>query len=423
MVQLSENSEQSVSAKLSLPETQFRIGRILGEINHRLGEGKEFSEILDFLFDSLNTVIPYDRIGIALVEGEVGHQKVCAKWMKSKIPASHIVKGYCASLEGSSLQQILETGEPRIINDLMSYSQAHPQSESTKLIIKDGIRSSLTCPLKANNRFIGIVFFSSKDLNTYQSEHVQTYLELADQLSLIIEYGRLRSSDVSKNQNLRMILHDLRSPLGVIEGFLNLANDMYWYEGLDPAVKRVFSVLQKNSHYMLELLEELSELSQLDAQEGRIEQREITLGGFIAELAMRGRELSEKKEISFSISTTSGLPTRVRMNASGIRRVLDNLITNAVKYSARGTRMQILLRSNKDRLIFEVKDEGQGIPETELPKLFREFGRTSVQPTEGERSTGLGLAIAKKIVEQHGGQISVESEVGRGSVFTFWLPL
>lgn len=71
---------------------------------------------------------------------------------------------------------------------------------------------------------------------------------------------------------------------------------------------------------------------------------------------------------------------------------------------------------------FYIIDQGQGIPQSEIPKLFKEFGKTSVRPTSGENSTGLGLAIAKKIVEQHGGEINVVSEVGRGSTFSFWLP-
>ena len=73
--------------------------------------------------------------------------------------------------------------------------------------------------------------------------------------------------------------------------------------------------------------------------------------------------------------------------------------------------------------MFSVCDEGLGIPQSEISKLFHEFGKTSVRPTEGETSTGLGLAIAKRIVEQHQGEISVSSEVGKGSTFSFWIPL
>jgi signal transduction histidine kinase len=402
-------------------ETQFRFGRLLAEINRKLSEGQDFIKVLEFLFDSLDIIIPYDRIGVAVIEGEGNHRQVVAKWTSSKSPVSNIVAGYSARLEGSLLK-ILETGQPRIINDLVQYSHDHPDSESTKLILKDGIRSSLTCPLRANGKFIGIVFFSSQNVGTYKDEHVQTYIEIAEELSLIIDHGRMRRNVLSSAQNLTMVLHDLRAPLGVIQGFLDLASDADWYGDLDSDAKGVFSILQRNSKYMLELLNELSELSRLSAH-GAVDLREVTIREFIAELAMKGRELADKKEISFAIVTSSGMPEKARIDSMKIRRVLDNLITNAVKFSARGTNVQLEIKREGARLIFEVVDEGQGIPESEIPKLFREFGRTSVRPTEGERSTGLGLAIAKKIVEQHGGQISVKSEKGKGSTFAFWLPL
>jgi signal transduction histidine kinase len=404
-------------------ETQFRFGRLLAEINRKLSDGQDFMKLFDFLFGALDIIIPYDRIGIAVIEGEGNQRQLVTKWMTSKIPVSHIVAGYSAPLESSrSLLKILETGQPRIINDLVQYSHEHPDSESTKLILKDGIRSSLACPLRAGGKFIGVVFFSSQNVETYRDEHVQTYIEIAEELSLIIDHGRMRRNVLSSAQNLAMVLHDLRAPLGVIQGFLDIASDADWYENLDSDARGVFSILQRNSKYMLELLNELSELSRLSAQ-GAVDLREVTVREFIAELAMKGRELADKKEISFAITTSSGLPEKARMDSMKIRRVLDNLITNAVKFSARGTNVQLNIKREGARLVFEVRDEGQGIPESEISKLFREFGRTSVRPTEGERSTGLGLAIAKKIVEQHGGQISVKSEAGKGSTFAFWLPL
>lgn len=406
-----------------LPENQLRFSKLLREINRKLADGHDYSKILDFLFDSLDVFIPYDRISIALVEGEGTQRQVCSKWMKSKIHSSNIGPGYCAPLAGSSLETILETGSPRIINDLVQYGLDHPGSESTKLILKDGIRSSLTCPLRANIKFIGIVFFSSNNAQTYNGEHVETYLEIADELSLILAHSQLRRNALSGVQNLRMILHDLRAPLGVIQGYLDLASEMDWFESLDVDAKKLFSILDRNSSYMLELLNELGELNRLSHQGEKIDLREVTLHGFVAELATRGRELAEKKDIGFAVLTTPGLPEKARLDMTKIRRVLDNLITNAVKYSARGTKIQLSIKRDHERLVFEVTDEGQGIPQSELPKLFREFGKTTVCPTEGEQSTGLGLAIAKKIVEQHGGEISIKSEVDKGSTFTFWLPL
>ena len=423
MIPASENSWRPGAGDQHLLKTQFQFGRLLREINRKLVEEPDYTRILNFLFDSLHIIIPYDRIGIALVEGEGNQRQVCSKWMRSKIPVTNIAAGYCAPLKGSSLQKILETGQPRIINDLVQYSHDHPESESTKLILRDGIRSSLTCPLQANNEFIGIVFFSSKDAETYKGGHVQTYLEIADEISLLIEQGRLRKNASRGVQDLRMVLHDLRAPLGVIQGFLDMASEMNWYDGLDPDAKNVFSILQRNSNYMLELLNELGELFRLKTQTEAVDLREIRLHELIPEFAIRGRELANKKEIGFTISTGPGLPEKIWIDATKIRRVYDNLITNAVKYSARGAEIRVSVDRESRQLVFQVTDEGQGIPESELPQLFKEFSKTSVQPTEGEHSTGLGLAIAKKIVEQHGGKISVKSKIGKGSTFAFRLPL
>lgn len=99
------------------------------------------------------------------------------------------------------------------------------------------------------------------------------------------------------------------------------------------------------------------------------------------------------------------------------------IFTNAIKFSKRGSSISFSVLSDLSRLTFTVSDQGQGIPIHELEKLFKEFGKTSTKPTERESSTGLGLAIAKKIVEQHGGEISAMSKPNEGSTFSFWLPL
>jgi len=145
------------SSQSKIREAQFQFGRLMREINHKITAGDDFKSILNFLYDSLNTIIPYDRIGIALIEDG----QLCSQWMRSKMPSGHLGPGYCGPLAGSSLKQILETGRPRIINDLVQYSLQKPASESTKLALKDGIRSSLTCPVYSDGAPIGIVFFSS----------------------------------------------------------------------------------------------------------------------------------------------------------------------------------------------------------------------------------------------------------------------
>lgn len=405
---------------------QAQLLLVMNEINKKLLTGASYEKLLDLVFDSLDLVIPYDRIGIAIVEGEGSETHLSLKWVRSKVSVNHLNRSYSAPVHGSSLQKILETGDPRVINDLIEYSASHPQSQSTKLIIKDGIRSSLACPLRSEDQQVGVVFFSSCKPNTYRDEHVQTFREVADELSVIVDHGRLRRDfDVAKAQtrNLNMILHDLKSPLSTIQGFAELSLGEPWFQNLDPDGKDVFQVFLRNSKYMFDLLNELNEIGNLDRRAESIAPEDVLLSEFCNEMTNFGKILAEQKQIDFNSEPFLDPLVAVRFDRHKVRRVLDNLFSNAVKYSTRGSKITFTIDFTPERLTFSVSDSGLGIPESEIPKLFREFGKTSVRPTEGETSTGLGLAIAKKIVEQHRGKISVISAVGAGSTFTFWIPL
>lgn len=402
---------------------QLLFGKLLQEINRKLNSGSKMDSVLDFIFDSLDVIIPYDRIGIALVDER--ETFVHLKWVRAKIPIQHLRLGFSAPLAGSSLQDILKTGQPRIINDLTEYLNQHPQSESTKLAMKDGVRSSLTCPLRSNGRSIGFVFFSSRKPQTYNSEHVETFLDIAEELAVIVEHGRLQNFfevNKSKAQTLGMVLHDLKSPLGIIQGFIEASLDESWYKELSNEGRDIFSVLQRNTQFMFGLLNELSEMSQIDRQGMMLRKQEVDLLPFLSDVICNGNLLSERKEIQFRGYLAPDLPEKFFFDPDKIRQVIDNLLTNAVKYSARHSSISFRVSSGYNLLEFSVEDQGQGIPQEEISKLFKEFGKTSVRPTEGEGSTGLGLSIAKKIVEQHGGEISASSTFKKGSTFTFWIP-
>ena len=115
----------------------------------------------------------------------------------------------------------------------------------------------------------------------------------------------------------------------------------------------------------------------------------------------------------------------MNMDKERINQVLNNLVGNAIKFSHKNTTITVKAEflSEKNEVRISVHDQGQGIPKDELNKIFKDFGRTSVRGTEDEKSYGLGLAIVKRILEAHGGKIWVKSEVGKGSTFTFVLPV
>jgi signal transduction histidine kinase len=113
----------------------------------------------------------------------------------------------------------------------------------------------------------------------------------------------------------------------------------------------------------------------------------------------------------------------IPLDAGKIEQVLNNLVTNAVKFSHTGSLVRVRVTCATEAVTIAVDDQGQGIPDADLPKLFKPFGKASVRSTAGEDSTGLGLAIARNIVEGHGGRIGLHSSVGKGSSFFFTLPL
>lgn len=403
----------------------FRLYNMLIEVNEKLLKGLSYEKILDFLFSALEQVIPYDRIGIALLEKSGPHSKLKLNWVKAKLKIEYLNLPYISQGISPSLQKILDTNEPRIINNLLEYLEKNPDSVPTQLIVKDGIRSSLTCPVLFENKAIGFIFFSSAQIDTYDQQHIEVFQQIANEISVIVSHGKLQQNfDQSEFQtrNINMTLHDLKSPLGVLQGFAEISQDRPWFKNLDPEGKLVFETFFRNTRYMVQLVTELNELISLKNGSDVCDIKTNELMPFLKEMSQQGQQIADQKEIFFRINLASPLPEQIDFDPHKLKRVLVNLFSNAVKFSKRKSEINFHVNTQEDRLYFSVIDQGQGIPENEFPRLFQEFGKTSTRPTEGESSTGQGLAIAKNIIDQHLGQISVASQVGVGSTFSFWIP-
>ncbi|MEX6107473.1 sensor domain-containing diguanylate cyclase [Enterobacter hormaechei] len=179
------------------------------EISTEISKGSVLDEVLNRIYDTFHVIIPYDRIGCALISDD--YERVFAHWAKSNYPGKIMIKkGYTAFLSGSSLEGVLTTQQPRILNDLQLYLAENPNSLSTKLIVSEGIQSSLTCPLIADGKPIGFLFFSSKEKNTYIDAHQKTFINLASQISFLVEKSRLYQSIYDLNNQLVNALAQLK---------------------------------------------------------------------------------------------------------------------------------------------------------------------------------------------------------------------
>lgn len=264
-----------------------------------------------------------------------------------------------------------------------------------------------------NNDEPAVSFY--EELSRLNNELVNMQRDLAKKNKELDELNKL------KNQFLGIASHDLRSPISVILGYSELL--ISEVANIDPEeLSDIIQRIHKTGDFMLGLVNDLLDIANIES--GRLELR-ITkqdLVELIGETIENNKLFAHAKSMEL-IFKKPGKQVIALIDRPKIEQVLTNLISNAMKYSFSGSAITITLSAKAHTARISVKDQGQGIKETELHRLFKPFQKTSTRSTGGEKSTGLGLTIVKKIVESHQGEAGVKSKFGEGSEFYFTLPL
>ncbi len=236
---------------------------------------------------------------------------------------------------------------------------------------------------------------------------------------LFRDVTREKELDQMKNQLLSIVSHELRTPLSAIKGFTTtlLREDVQW----DEATQRDFlKIIEEESDRLGELIDNLLDMTQIEAGALRISKEPLQLRNLVREAKDRAAHRSEAHW--FVMDLPAELP-RVWADPRRIRQVLNNLLENAIKYSPQGGQITIACEVEGDHVLVSVADQGPGIPTEYLDKIFERFFQVDAASTRKIGGSGLGLSIAKGIVEAHSGKIWAESSPGQGSVFRFTLPL
>lgn len=224
-----------------------------------------------------------------------------------------------------------------------------------------------------------------------------------------------------KNEMLGTAAHDLRNPLGVIAGMVDVLVEEL-AGSLSEENRELLLRVAASAEYMQGLIDDMLDYSKIDAGRLELQLKPVDAAELIRENLVFNSILANKKhaKLRFECDET---PVLLNLDSRRIEQVLNNLISNALKFSDPGSTITVTMRSDAEQATIAVADQGQGIAPDELGKLFKPFSVTRTKSTANEKSTGLGLAIVRRIVQAHGGQIRVESQLGRGSTFLVSLPL
>ena len=225
----------------------------------------------------------------------------------------------------------------------------------------------------------------------------------------------LFTQNESKTKFLGVASHDLRNPLVSIRGISQYLNNEK-FGPLNEDQKELVSTIVQASESMLTLVEDLLDVSMFESGQMRIDPSIQSLEELIDHAVTLHSPNASKKNIRL-IKGVLNSDTDAEIDRRLVSRVIDNLISNAVKFSQPDTEVRLLLESDETSVTLKVEDQGPGIPEEEFDALFKEFGRTSSLPTAGESSSGIGLFVCKRILQRHGGSIFVENRSEGGARF------
>jgi two-component system, sensor histidine kinase and response regulator len=278
----------------------------------------------------------------------------------------------------------------------------------------------------------GAVDYVTKPFNPPELlARVRTHLELKHARDTIVRYGQeLARLNEEKNEFMGIAAHDLRNPLGAIIGYAEIiaeeaaslqASPGERFERSRQEMSECATRVKHTSNRMAEMVQNLLDANRIERGEMRVNLAPTDLGPLLNTVTETQRARAAAKQQTIQLENDPD-PVVALLDSAVTVQVLENLVSNAVKYSPPGKRISVRLTKSPTVVRCEVQDEGPGLSAEDQKKLFGKFARLSAKPTGGEHSTGLGLSIVKKMVEAMNGKVWCESDLGQGATFIVEFP-
>jgi signal transduction histidine kinase len=397
---------------------------VLEEVNARVAAHDSTERILDFLYDHTLGICPGDRLSVALLEDE-GERLVSHYTVASYSPL-RLDRGYAEELRGSSLEPLVSSGSLRVINDLTRYLEGKPGSRATRVLVAEGVRSSLSCPLLVEGRVVGVLFRSSREAGAYSPRHAALHQAIAERLAQAVEkthrIEQLRATNLAYTELLGFVAHELKSPVASMVSTAQVLADGY----AGPVTERQRELLgrvAKKGQFLLGLVHDYLELARLEG--GRLPYAPRPGVDLEREVVSAAVEMVRADADARGMSVEVELPAElgsIEADAALLRLVLVNLLSNAVKYGRDGGRLRVRGRRDSGGVEVTVWNEGVGFTAAERALLFRKFSRLQNPELLRRKGTGVGLYTVRRLVAKHGGRVLARSEPGEWAELGCWLP-
>jgi ligand-binding sensor domain-containing protein/signal transduction histidine kinase len=419
---VAERTREAVARRLEA-EGQRRRLELINNLVKLINQETEFPELLRAILEGVIFFEAAER-GLALVADteEEGALEVVAasSWMDAEAPIGarltrdDVERDYLAAAAEVAPGIYLGPPAPSKLTDLEA---RHGGVSATVLTLRIDVHGEAAGYLVLSHRKAPHVF-DGLDLGNLQ--------ELIEHLVSAFFKGRvlerLRLASEQKSLFLGIAAHDLRSPLGGILSTTDLLLRLLAEGRVEPALwGRFLGNVRTTAEQMRTLVTDLLDVTAIETGRVKVLPREERLRDLVAEWTPLHLQLAEEKGVALAVELPPS-EWAVLADRARVGEVIDNLLSNALKFTPRGGEVHLSCRRNGDHAEVLVTDSGQGLQPEELPQVF-EGGKLSARPTAGEASSGLGLLIVKKLVELHGGRVWVESRPGKGSTFGFTLPL
>ncbi|MBB4373838.1 signal transduction histidine kinase [Bradyrhizobium sp. cir1] len=268
-----------------------------------------------------------------------------------------------------------------------------------------------------------ILYQQLQDANTQLEDRVaqRTRALMQANRRLSAQWLRLQRANGFKNEILGTVAHDLKNPLGVILGRTEMLKELISTGASASGVVAQVDHIRDATKRLTTMVDHLISDAMADAFDITIRREPVDVAALVKEVAEANQPLAVNKQQAISVTAPPNIVTMC--DTDRIREAIDNLISNAIKYSPIGGRIGVAVIHEGSDTIVRVSDEGAGLSPEDLGRLFGRFQRLSAKPTAGESSTGLGLSIVKRIIDMHGGEVTADSDgPGKGSTFTIVLP-